>query len=293
MPTLLSLPQAAIRQRGPRQGRSQTCGLRPPSRSCRTVPSGVRADGSPRPPPVAAALTDGKGLLGLGAVFVVPGWPPCGVDGALAGSQQGRLRLALAGGALSGRAPGAHGWEEPVQGLCTAAAEGAHAHLGPEPPAPLPPHIGHLGTTQVGGTGNPVRPIHRACGLGLSLPPNQRQQVTMEVTGGALSWADPPPMWTGHQLSWAGQGPHLPRTGHTKDSPDPIQDSVPSQDSTPLPLRRACRERGSCRERLWTEELGSGVDRRGGGPGAPPTPRQRVEAPGWKPQPGKGRRHCA
>lgn len=49
-----------------------------------------------------ALLTDGKGLLGLCAVLIIPGRPPGRVDGALAGAQQGRLRLALAGGALPG-----------------------------------------------------------------------------------------------------------------------------------------------------------------------------------------------
>lgn len=76
-------------------------------------------------PRTAAALTDGEGLLGLGAVLVVPGRPPCRVDGALARAQQGRLGLALAGGALPGRAPGAHRWEKPVQGLRVAAAAAA------------------------------------------------------------------------------------------------------------------------------------------------------------------------
>lgn len=67
-------------------------------------------------------LTDGKGLLGLCAVLVVPGRPPRCVNGAFAGAQQGRLGLALAGGALPRRAPSAHGREEPVQGLGIAAA---------------------------------------------------------------------------------------------------------------------------------------------------------------------------
>ena len=85
---------------------------------------GCSTAGPARPPlPPRALHTDGEGLLGLRAVLVVPGRPPGCVDGALAGAQQGRLRLALAGGALPGRAPGAHGWEEPVQGLRIAAAE--------------------------------------------------------------------------------------------------------------------------------------------------------------------------
>lgn len=54
-------------------------------------------------------------------MLVVPGRPPRRVDGALAGAQQRRLRLALAGGALPGRAPGPHGREQPVQGLRAAA----------------------------------------------------------------------------------------------------------------------------------------------------------------------------
>ena len=97
-------------------------------------------------PRTTATLTNGEGLLGLGAVLVVPGRPPRRVDGALAGAQQGRLRLALAGGALPGRAPGAHGWEKPVQGLRVAAAAAAGGGAGarlPRPRATSPPATPH------------------------------------------------------------------------------------------------------------------------------------------------------
>lgn len=63
-----------------------------------------------------------KCLLGLGAVLVVPGRPARRVDGSLAGPQQGRLRLALARGALSGRFGGPHGRVQAVQGLGAAVA---------------------------------------------------------------------------------------------------------------------------------------------------------------------------
>lgn len=78
-----------------------------------------------RSPGPRAPLTDGEGLLGLRAVLVVPGRPPRRVDGALAGAQQGRLRLALAGGAPPGRAAGPQGREQPVQGLGAGAAAAA------------------------------------------------------------------------------------------------------------------------------------------------------------------------
>lgn len=59
-------------------------------------------------------------------MLVVPGGPAGRVDGAFGRAQQGRLRLALAGGPLPGREARADGLEEPVQGSVPAAARRTH-----------------------------------------------------------------------------------------------------------------------------------------------------------------------
>lgn len=72
------------------------------------------------------SLTDGKGLLGLGSMLVVPRGPAGGVDGPFGRAQEGRLRLALAGGPLPGREACADRLEEPVQRSVPAAAREKH-----------------------------------------------------------------------------------------------------------------------------------------------------------------------
>lgn len=71
-------------------------------------------------------LTDGKGLLGLGSMLVVPRGPAGGVDGPFGRAQEGRLRFALAGGPLPGREACADRLEEPVQRSVPTAARKKH-----------------------------------------------------------------------------------------------------------------------------------------------------------------------
>lgn len=73
-------------------------------------------------------LTNGKGLLGLGAVLVVPGWAASGVDGSFGGAQERRLGLALAGGPFPGWTAGAHCWEKPVQRSLTGSTAKQQTH---------------------------------------------------------------------------------------------------------------------------------------------------------------------
>lgn len=72
------------------------------------------------------SLTDSKGLLGLGSMLVVPRGPAGGVDGPFGGAQEGRLRLALAGGPLPGGEACADRLEEPVQRSVPTAAQEKH-----------------------------------------------------------------------------------------------------------------------------------------------------------------------
>lgn len=84
-----------------------------------------------------------KGLLGLRAVLIVPGRPPGSVDGPFAGAQQRGLRLALAGGPLSGRLGGAHRRVQPVQRLGAAVAGEKEGTVGSTSTA-TPPATLHL-----------------------------------------------------------------------------------------------------------------------------------------------------
>lgn len=71
-------------------------------------------------------LTNGEGLLGLSSMLVVPRGPAGGVDGPFGRAQEGRLRLALAGGPLPGGEACADWLEEPVQRSVPTAAREKH-----------------------------------------------------------------------------------------------------------------------------------------------------------------------
>lgn len=60
-------------------------------------------------------LTNDKCLFGLGAMFIVPGWTPCCVDGSLACAQQGGFWFALTGGSFTWWKTGVDRWKKPVQ----------------------------------------------------------------------------------------------------------------------------------------------------------------------------------
>lgn len=160
------------------------------------------ASACPSCPP--AVLTNGEGLLGLCAMFIVPGRPPRCVDGPLAGAQERRLRLALAGGTLPGRAPGAHGRQEPVQGLSTAAGGKGILALaqGQRPCDPVSAQWAGLcrsPLTQAHGCGRGrwaqpgahetlLQPVHGLPGLRQPLP-TRCQRDSSRGTGGVLSQA--------------------------------------------------------------------------------------------------------